>query len=162
MPDMLKIKFLHSLTHRTKGIGKQKCNSRICDLNTPTFYALRMNFRSNFFLGSITQKTFNLRCLSGDRAQKKIRPRKFIRSTERQNTALWFSSQYVSLKTYKFLMRHIGNWVIMLCSVFLSVMNTWNLPSDLVQKMFSYSIHVIAELIPWVMKMHMLWVHLRL
>ena len=33
----------------------------------------------------------------------------------------------------------------MLYSVFISVINTWNLPSDLVQKVVSYSIHVIPE-----------------
>ncbi len=42
---------------------------------------------------------------------------------------------------------HLQRWksVKKLCSVFLSVINTWNLPSDLVQKMVSYSIHVIVE-----------------
>ena len=37
-----------------RGVGKQNCNSRIFYLNTPTFYVLRMNFRRQIFLGSIT------------------------------------------------------------------------------------------------------------
>ena len=32
-----------------KGVGKKKCNIRICISNTPTFYALQMNFRGRFF-----------------------------------------------------------------------------------------------------------------
>ena len=37
-----------------KGVRKQKCNSRICFSNIPTFYALRMNLRSRIFFWSLS------------------------------------------------------------------------------------------------------------